>query len=98
MAETRSPKGKKITLPSPSQQNAKEEDLSLPEMGDRFKDYTTGKILIVKRVNKKDGSVIMAAEDGPERRIIGVETLFRVCEKIGNQEVLGYIFEDQNHG
>jgi hypothetical protein len=63
-----------------------EEDLSLPRMGDRFKDYTTGKIFIVKRINKRDGSVIMAADACPGRRLIGVETLLRVCEKLGKQE------------
>jgi len=48
--------------------------------GDRFKDKETGKIFVVKVVDKNE--VLLVGENGLGRRLTGVNSLNQTCEKL----------------
>ena len=48
--------------------------------GDRFKDKETGKIFVVKVVDKNE--VLLVGENGLGRRVTGVNSLNQTCEKL----------------
>ena len=50
------------------------------KIGDRFKDKSTGKIYVVKWVDKEE--VVLEGEEGLGRRLTSVEVLKRTCEKL----------------
>ena len=52
----------------------------MPKIGDRFKDKTTGKIYVVKLVDKEE--VALEGEEGLGKRLTSVEVLMRACEKL----------------
>ena len=55
------------------------------EVGDRFKDTTTGKIYVVKAVHKKE--VLLLGENGLGRRLTSLDSLRQTCEKLKNKEL-----------
>ena len=55
-------------------------DGAMPKIGDRFKDKTTGKIYVVKLVDKEE--VVLEGEEGLGRRLASVAVLKRTCEKL----------------
>jgi hypothetical protein len=55
-------------------------DGAMPKIGDWFKDKTTGKIYVVKLVDKEE--VALEGEEGLGRRLTSVEVLKRTCEKL----------------
>ena len=55
------------------------------EIGDRFKDKTTGKIYIVTTV-VYDNIVILEGENGLGRRITDQKNLKQTCEKLEGKE------------
>ncbi len=50
------------------------------KIGDRFKDKETGKIFVVKVVDKNE--VLLVGENGLGRRLTGVNSLNQTCEKL----------------
>jgi hypothetical protein len=50
------------------------------KIGDRFKDRETGKIFVVKAVEKNE--VLLVGDNGLGRRLTGVDNLKRTCEKL----------------
>ena len=50
------------------------------KIGDRFKDRETGKIFVVKAVEKNE--VLLVGENGLGRRLTGVDNLRRTCETL----------------
>ena len=58
----------------------KKGDGAMVKIGDRFKDKETGKIYVVKMVDKKE--VLLQGEDGLGRRLTSVESLKRTCENL----------------
>ena len=50
------------------------------KIGDRFKDKETGKIFVVKVVDKNE--VLLVGETGLGRRLTGVNSLNQTCEKL----------------
>jgi hypothetical protein len=50
------------------------------KIGDRFKDKETGKIFVVKVVDKIE--VLLVGENGLGRRLTGVNSLNQTCEKL----------------
>jgi len=52
----------------------------MPKIGERFKDKSTGKIYVVKVVDKEE--VVLEGEEGLGRRLTNVEVLKRTCEKL----------------
>ena len=50
------------------------------KIGDRFKDTETGKIFVVKVVDKNE--VLLVGENGLGRRLTGVDILNQTCEKL----------------
>ena len=52
----------------------------MPKIGERFKDKSTGKIYVVKVVDKEE--VVLKGEEGLGRRLTSVEVLKRTCEKL----------------
>jgi hypothetical protein len=57
----------------------------LTKIGDRFRDKTTGKIYII-RLEIGNNTLFLEGENGLGRRLIGKESLKRVCEKLENIE------------
>ena len=53
---------------------------AMPKIGERFKDKSTGKIYVVKVVDKEE--VVLEGEEGLGRRLTSVEVLKRTCEKL----------------
>ena len=51
------------------------------KIGDRFKDKTTGKIYIIK-MEIDDGTLFLEGENGLGRRLTGIASLKRTCEKL----------------
>ena len=54
------------------------------KIGDRFKDRETGKIFVVKVVDKNE--VLLVGENGLGRRLTGVDSLKQTCEKLEDKE------------
>ena len=54
------------------------------KIGDRFKDRETGKIFVVKVVDKNE--VLLVGENGLGRRLTGVYSLKQTCEKLEDIE------------
>jgi hypothetical protein len=54
------------------------------KIGDRFKDRETGKIFVVKAVDKNE--VFLVGENGLGRRLTGVDSLKQTCEKLEDKE------------
>ena len=54
------------------------------KIGDRFKDRETGKIFVVKAVDKNE--VLLVGENGLGRRLTGVDSLKQTCEKLEDKE------------
>ena len=54
------------------------------KIGDRFKDRETGKIFVVKVVDKNE--VLLVGENGLGRRLTGVDNLKQTCEKLEDKE------------
>jgi hypothetical protein len=54
------------------------------KIGDRFKDKETGKIFVVKVVDKNE--VLLVGETGLGRRLTGVDSLKQTCEKLEDKE------------
>ena len=54
------------------------------KIGDRFKDRETGKIFVVKGVDKNE--VLLVGENGLGRRLTDVHSLKQTCEKLENEE------------
>jgi hypothetical protein len=54
------------------------------KIGDRFKDRETGKIFVVKAVEKNE--VLLVGENGLGRRLTGVDNLKRTCETLEDKE------------
>ena len=54
------------------------------KIGDRFKDKETGKIFVVKVVDKDE--VLLVGENGLGRRLTGVDSLKQTCEKLKDKE------------
>ena len=54
------------------------------KIGDRFKDRETGKIFVVKAVEKNE--VLLVGENGLGRRLTGVDNLKQTCEKLEDKE------------
>ena len=54
------------------------------KIGDRFKDRETGKIFVVKGVDKNE--VLLVGENGLGRRLTGVDSLKQTCEKLEEKE------------
>ena len=52
----------------------------MPKIGERFKDKSTGKIYVVKVVDKEE--VVLEGEEGLGRRLTSVEVLKRTSEKL----------------
>jgi len=50
------------------------------KIGDRFKDKETGKIFVVKVVDKNE--VLLVGENGLGRRLTGVDSLNQTSEKL----------------
>ena len=53
-------------------------------IGDRFKDRETGKIFVVKAVDKNE--VLLVGENGLGRRLTGADRLKQTCEKLEEKE------------
>jgi hypothetical protein len=53
-------------------------------IGDRFKDRVTGKIFVVKAVDKNE--IFLVGENGLGRRLTGVDSLKQTCEKLEDEE------------
>jgi hypothetical protein len=54
------------------------------KIGGRFKDRETGKIFVVKVVDKNE--VLLVGENGLGRRLTGVDNLKQTCEKLEDKE------------
>ena len=54
------------------------------KIGDRFKDRETGKIFVVKVVDRNE--VLLAGENGLGRRLTGADNLKQTCEKLEDKE------------
>ena len=54
------------------------------KIGDRFKDRETGKIFVVKAVEKNE--VLLVGENGLGRRLTGVDNLKQTCGKLEDKE------------
>jgi hypothetical protein len=54
------------------------------KIGVRFKDKETGKIFVVKVVDKNE--VLLVGENGLGRRLTGVDSLKQTCEKLEDKE------------
>jgi len=52
----------------------------MPKIGERSKDKSTGKLYVVKVVDKEE--VVLEGEEGLGRRLTSVEVLKRTCEKL----------------
>jgi hypothetical protein len=60
------------------------ETVDILKIGDRFKDRETGKIFVVKVVDKNE--VLLVGENGLGRRLTGVDNLKQTCEKLEDKE------------
>ena len=54
------------------------------KIGGRFKDRETGKIFVVKVVDKNE--VLLVGENGLGRRLTGADNLKQTCEKLEDKE------------
>jgi hypothetical protein len=54
------------------------------KIGDRFKDKETGKIFVVKVVDKNE--VLLVGENGLGRRLTGADSLKQTCEKLEDKD------------
>ena len=54
------------------------------KIGDRFKDRDTGKIFVVKAVEKNE--VLLVGENGLGRRLTGADNLKQTCETLEDKE------------
>jgi hypothetical protein len=54
------------------------------KIGDRLKDKSTGKIFVVRMMDKNE--VLLEGENGLGRKLTGVDSLKQTCEKLEDKE------------